>query len=105
MSDQEINRILDKMEVIQKDVSKLYGQVEHFKAFLESEQGNVYYHFKEVSNDIKSLKSMILGNGKIGIATRLDRLEISEKNRVKHLFAVWTTLCGVVGKVIYDLFK
>jgi hypothetical protein len=47
----------------------------------------------------------LYGNGSQGITTRIDRLEISDKNRVWHFRAVWLAATAGIVKLFFDIFS
>lgn len=54
---------------------------------------------------LERINHTVYGNGNEGHATRIDRLEIAEKHRYWSFKVIWTSLIGLLMKVVYDLFQ
>lgn len=54
-------------------------------------------------------KNIVGSNGNVGLVTKVDRLEQTEKDRRNSANRLWTAVIGtgvgLIGKVFYDLFK
>lgn len=65
--------------------------------------------FDGLDEKVDVIYKNIVGNGNIGIKTKVDRLEQSEKNRKEGSNRLWTAIItiatGLIGKISYDLFK
>lgn len=76
---------------------------------LESETGtykryteNLEAAIKRIEEMLKKYNDAIYGNGNAGILTHIDRLNQIEKDRRWNLRLIWSSLVGVVVKIIYD---
>ena len=62
-----------------------------------------------VETKIDIIYKNIVGNGQIGLSTKVDRLEQSEKLRQTSIGRIWTVIVGigstVLGKIFLDWFK
>lgn len=71
---------------------------------IESGMGNLSRLVEEVRDIIRRHDTMFFGsNGNVGLVTRLDRLEQSEKTRKWAMHAIGATAFGLVVKVLWDV--
>lgn len=58
-----------------------------------------------IEEDCKEIKDCLLGNGKIGLVVRTDRLEQTERGRSKILWTLFGLVIAVSLKILADVFS
>jgi len=70
----------------------------------DSHQGSLSRRLTEISSNVEQLRQHILGTPSFpGLALRLDRLEVAEKNRAKLASAVLLSIVGLLLKAVWEL--
>lgn len=56
---------------------------------------------ESIQESCKEIRVCLLGNGKIGLVTRTDRLEQKEVSRSKLIWIIVTIVCGLLLKAAF----
>lgn len=98
-----------EIEELRKEVAKVDKSLSLLHAYLISEigeagkEGNLHKLLKTVSTDIASLTTQLHGSAdKVGLLTRLDRIERAEEGRTWFTRALFGAVIALAAKVIFD---
>lgn len=93
-----------EMSKIEERLRALELQQERTATHLAGEVSNMVKLMSEIRDIIKRHDTMFFGsNGNVGLLTRIDRLEQSEKSRKWALHAAGATALGLLVKVLWDI--
>lgn len=93
-----------EMTKVDDRLRSLELQQQKSSTHLEAEVGNLVRLMSEIRDIIKRHDTMFFGsNGNIGLMTRLDRLEQSEKSRQWLQRAAIATSIALVIKILWDI--
>src|SRR5258707_10744196 len=109
----ETSLSLEKLKINER-LGSLEIQTARIVSHLESEKGTWERYSSNLQDNLKRLEEMIkrhddlmIGNGvdKVGLMTKVDRIEQILKSWDWHLKALWTAIIGFVAKLVYDLVR
>ncbi len=102
-----------KKESFTLEKVKIHDRLHKVEIQLAELNTNVKNHVEmdtQIHEDLKSMfqahRDLMFGNGdSIGLKTKIDRIEQTEKNRSINMKIIWASITGLAGKIIYDLFS
>lgn len=102
-----INERLKELEISTQDLKISNARI---ISHLESERGTYKRYTDTFALTVERMNKMLEkheeifhGNGKVGILTRIDRVEQIESQRSWHIRAIWTALISVIMKAFYSM--
>lgn len=103
MDEERFHKRLESLEDAEKETAITLARL---CSRIESEQGNNTRHIELLYKMVERHDHILIGdgNGLIGMATRIDRIEQVAKIRSWNLKIIWTTLLGFLIKIVYDFF-
>ncbi len=96
----EVDELKDELKSTRKKLSNC--EVQHVQA--AEHQKHVNDCLLEIKDSLHGIKVAFDGNGRVGIKTRIDRLEQVEKNRKWTMRTLITAMSAMLVKMISDVF-
>ena len=81
-------------------LANIESSVSGIKSRLDEHDKLDEFRFGSIRNDIKAIHVAVIGNGKPGLGTRVDRMEQVEVRRTWSLRAVWGSIISMVSAYI-----
>lgn len=69
---------------------------------VEESQTTLCADAKHMKVQIDAIYKIMVGNGKVGLITQVDRLDQDKKRQEKHVFAIWVAVIGLAVKTVWE---
>jgi uncharacterized protein YukE len=89
----ELTNIRDKVEELGKQGVTIESQVHDLRQDVNGLQ-------QEVRQDVRALQHVWLGNGRMGLRVRMDRLERMQRLRRRHYWLLWGAILAAIANAV-----
>ncbi len=103
MDEQFIERRKDYGDIISR-LSKIEISIALLTQTIDSQREKLTQNIEQFGELTVKHEKTLYGNNNIGLLTKLDRLEVSNKTQLWHFRTLWVVILGIVGKIVADLF-